>query len=501
MSISRNAYDHIRDKLKLGYEYLGEHSVKNIKHPVRVYKVLMDAEDTGKLIGEKPKYFRNKWPGLAVATVAILIGIIVWQFYYEKSPPIEAASVENMAFSLPDKPSIAVLPFNNFSKDPGQEYIADGITENIITTLSKTAKLFVIARNSVFTYKDKAVSIKKVSEDLAVRYVLEGSVQISDNKIRITAQLIDAIKGTHLWAQKYDKIIDDIFQLQDEIALKVLEAMRVELIEGEQAILIGGDTKNLDAYLNFLKGGEHVGKYNKEGTALARKAAQAAIDIDPMYPSGYRLLALTHLMDIWLGVSKDPKLSIEKAFKLLEKVRLLDENSPGYYFLMGQLLLLTRQHDKAIKSGERSVSLSPNNATFISGLSGILRFSGEQERALTLLKKAIRLNPYPPHSYYMNLGNIYLFMKKYEEAIQAFRKAIHMNPDQFASHLGLALAYSQLDLKEEARAAMSETLKLRPKLSVEYIKTLPFRHKKDLDFFVNSYEKAGLPRHPLAKNP
>ena len=212
VSISRNAYGQIKDKLTFGYEYIGEHEVKNIKDPIRVYKVLMDPEDAGKLIGEEPRRPRKKWFLPVAVVVAIIVTSIVWHFYQTTmKPDIEPASIEKMALQLPDKPSIAVLPFNNFSKDPEQDYIADGITENIITTLSKMDKLFVIARNSVFTYKGKSVAIRQVSEDLGVRYVLEGSVQISDNRIRITAQLIDAIKGNHVWAQKYDKNIEDIF--------------------------------------------------------------------------------------------------------------------------------------------------------------------------------------------------------------------------------------------------------------------------------------------------
>jgi len=497
VSISRNAYDHIRDKMELGYEYLGEHSVKNIKHPVRVYKVLLDSEDAGKLIGDVPKPVTKKWVWATAVLAVIVITSVVWQVYQKMAEPeFEPASVEKMALQLSDKPSIAVLPFNNFSKDPEQDYIADGITENIITTLSKLDKMFVIARNSVFTYKGKPVAIRQVSEDLGVRYVLEGSVQISENRIRITAQLIDAIKGTHIWAQKYDKNMDDIFQLQDDIALKVLESMRVELTEGEQAILIGGDTKNLDAYLYFLKGQEQVDKFTKEGNMLARKAVLAAIEIDPMFSSAYRTLAFTHLSDVWFGVSKDPKLSIKKAFKLLEKVRLLDENSPGYYFIMSQLLLLTRQHDKAIKSAERAVSLDPNNATFLQGLAIILRYIGEPERALNLQKKVMRLNPYPASMSYTNLGFIYLSNDKFEEAIQAFKKATQTSPNQVLNHYGLVVAYSELDLNEKARAAMSETLALKPQLSIEWTKTLPYRDKTDLDRVVARLEKAGFPKHP-----
>ena len=255
--ISRNAYSHVRDKLELGYEYLGEHIVKNIKRPIRVYKVLMKPEDAGKLIGEKRQRYRKKWSGFGVVTVAFLIGIIVWQFYYEKSPTIEAASVQNMAFPLPDRPSIAVLPFDNMSGDPKQEFFCDGLSEDIITAISKIPDIFVIARNSSFTYKGTAVKIKQVAEELGVRYVLEGSVRTSENKVRITAQLIDAIKGDHLWAERYDRTLEDVFSLQDEITLKVLTALQVKLTEGEKIRALSRGTNNLNAYLKWVEGRQH----------------------------------------------------------------------------------------------------------------------------------------------------------------------------------------------------------------------------------------------------
>jgi adenylate cyclase len=495
--ISHSAYDQIKNKLKFGYEYLGDHQVKNINDPVRVYKVLMGPEDAGKLIGKDARHSTKRWFVPAAVVAAIVTTSIAWYLIQNITrSDIEPASTENMTYALPDKPSIAVLPFNDFSKESGQEYIADGITENIITTLSKTDKLFVIARNSTFKYKNQSVSIKEVSESLGVKYVLEGSVQIVNNRIRITAQLIDAIKGSHIWAQKYDKNVGDLFQIQDEIALKILEALRVKLTEGERALLIGGDTKNLEAYLMFLKGLEHSAKFNEKDNILARKAGQAAIEIDPKYPSAYRLLALTYLMDIWLGTSEDPKATIKKAFNLLEKVRSLDANSPGYYYLMGQLLLLTRQHDKAIKAAERAVSLSPNNSVFIFGLATIFRYNGEPDKALNLNKKVMRLNPYPESAYYVGLGYSYLSNDKYEESIEAFKKAISVSPDQYLSYRGLAVAYSQLGFEKEAKAAMSQTLKLRPQFSIEWIKRLPYRHKEDLNNEIARMEKAGFPKHP-----
>jgi len=279
--ISRNAYDHIREKLDFGYEYLGDHSVKNIKHPVRVYRVLMDPADAGKLIGEKSERAKKKW-FLPVAIVsAIILTSIVWNFIQSiTKPDIKPASIENMAFPLPDKPSIAVLPFNNMSNDPKQEYICDGFTEQIITSLSKISGLFVIARNSSFSFKGKTIKVQHVAEQLGVRYILEGSIQKIGEKVRITSQLIDAIAGHHLWADTYDRELKDIFALQDEITLKILSAIGAELTKGERARIYAKGTKNLEAYITVMKGYEHFERTGKEENLIARKLAREAIELD-----------------------------------------------------------------------------------------------------------------------------------------------------------------------------------------------------------------------------
>ncbi|MFA9615107.1 MAG: adenylate/guanylate cyclase domain-containing protein, partial [Deltaproteobacteria bacterium] len=233
--VSGTVFDQIESKLPLGYEFLGEQSVKNISKPVRIYKALMDPEAVGKVIGEqRAEPRRGQRVALVVVTVLLLIvgGLLIWRTAF---PPVQVASVEKMAFPLPDRPSIAVLPFDNLSEDPEQEYFSDGITEEIITALSKVPKLFVIARNSTFTYKDKPVKVQQVSEELGVQYVLEGSVRKAGDEIRITAQLIDALNGHHLWAERYDRNLDDIFAVQDEITKKIISAMQVKLTEGEQA--------------------------------------------------------------------------------------------------------------------------------------------------------------------------------------------------------------------------------------------------------------------------
>jgi adenylate cyclase len=227
IAISGTVYEHIKDKLSLGYHFLGEKDVKNIPEPVRVYRLLTEPDDAGKMTGveiKTPKKGRI-WIALAAVFVAV-IGIGIWQFYTRR-PTVEPASVEKMAYPLPEKPSIAVLPFDNMSGDPNQEYFSDGITEQIITGLSNVPKLFVISRSATFTYKEKPVKPKQVAEELGVQYVLEGSIQRSGDRIRINAQLIDALAGHHLWAEHYDRELKDIFALQDEISIKIMTAMRV----------------------------------------------------------------------------------------------------------------------------------------------------------------------------------------------------------------------------------------------------------------------------------
>jgi TolB-like protein len=221
--ISGTAFDQIAKKLPLGYEYLGEQTVKNIEKPIRVYRVLMDPEAAGKVIGEKRPISRH-WRWAAVALIVVVGALVIWNFYFR--PPFEPASVERMAFALPDKPSIAVLPFVNLSEDPKQEYFSDGLTEEIITALSKVPKVFVIARNSTFSYKGKPVKVNQIAEELGVRYVLEGSVRKAEDRVRITAQLIDAIKGHHLWAERYDRDLKDIFAIQDEITKEIIAALQ-----------------------------------------------------------------------------------------------------------------------------------------------------------------------------------------------------------------------------------------------------------------------------------
>jgi TolB-like protein/class 3 adenylate cyclase len=263
--ISGSAYDQIKNKLALGYEYLGEKEVKNIAEPVRVYKAQI--EPVAKRAGKKAGLGRWRWAVLSVATVLVIgAGIVaVWNFYFRPSPPsVEPASVEKMKFPLPDKPSLAVLPFTNMSDDPKQEYFSDGLSEDLITDLSRISGLFVIARNSTFAYKGKAMKIRQVAEELGVRYVLEGSVRKADNRVRINVQLIDATTGHHLWAQRYDGEMVDVFNLQDEITRKIIAALEVKLKGDRQEQDSRKGTDNIEAYDAFLQGWKHYRRSTTE---------------------------------------------------------------------------------------------------------------------------------------------------------------------------------------------------------------------------------------------
>ena len=503
ISISGTAYDQLGKKLPLGYEYLGEQAVKNIEKPVRVYRVLTEAEAAGKVIGEeKPKSKKLRWAAVGGAVVLILVAgaLAIWNFYLR--PPFEPASEERMAFALPDKPSIAVLPFVNMSGDPEQEFFSDGITEQIITGLSQIPKLFVIARNSSFSYKGKPVKVQEVAEQLGVRYVLEGSVQRSAERIRITAQLIDAIKGHHLWAERYDRELKDIFALQDEITMKIMTALQVELTVGEEAYVYGKGTDNLEAYIKYLKGIELSRRRTKEDNAAARRIAKEAVVLDPTYAPLYALLAWTHMMDIWLKSTKSPGQSLTEAIKLAQKSIALDDSFSRAHGLLGWLYTMTGQHDKGIAECERAVALNPNGTDAYTDLGIALRYAGRHEEAVRACEKSVRLNPFPRAGQLTSLGMAYFFTGRYEKAIEACKKAVHIGPNDPLSRLGLASAYMGAGREEEARAEIEVLLTIDPKYTLRYVaKVIPYKNPSDKELAIDTLRRAGLPETPPLQLP
>jgi len=499
--ISKTAFDQIETKLPLGYEFLGEQDVKNIAKPVGAYRVLMDAEAVGKVIGEvKPKTKQLRWAAIGGVVVLILVAgaFAIWNFYLR--PPFEPASVERMAFPLPEKPSVAVLPFVNVSKAPEQEYLSDGITENIITALSKTPKMFVIASNSVFTYKGKPVKVQQVAEELGVRYVLEGSVQRLGDRLRITAQLIDAIGGHHLWAERYDRDLKDIFALQDEITMKILTAMEIKLTEGQAARAHAKGTNNLEAYLKNLQAREHIRKLNKENNDLARELLKEAIALDPEYATAHVGLSLTHFWDIQFGWSNSPKKSFKQAAKLSGKALALDDSLDIAHGLAGMIYLHRRMFEKAISEGKKGIALGPNNTTNMAMLAFIYRYIGKPEESIKLLEKVIRLDPIPPAYYLVSLADSYRSAGRYEDAIRIYKKVLKQNPNFRFVPFYLSIAYTLAGREDEARAAIEELLKENPKLCIETVKASlkrrPYKSEKVYAHVIEALRKAGLPETP-----
>jgi adenylate cyclase len=409
--ISGTAYDQVENKLSLGYQYIGEQAVKNIAKPVRVYQVLMEPEAVGKVIGEKkakPRQRQMTIIGLVIGVIVVVAAVAIWRLYlWPSTPAVEVASKNKMAFPLPDVPSIAVLPFANMSEDPKQEFLCDGMTEAIITTLSKVPGMFVVARNSTFTYKGKPVKIKQVSEELGVQYVLEGSLQRSADRLRITAQLIDALTGNHLWADRYDRDLKDIFALQDEITIKILNGIRVKLTKGGEVSMSQKyaekyyrGKQGLDCYLKLMEASGYIQRGNIQDNNMARRMVEEAIAMCPENPMGYLSLGWVYCYDYYLGNTNSPRETLEKAMELSQKAMAMDDSLSGPHGLLCALYTAKRDYDKAIAEGERGVALNPGGTSELLTYAASLCYAGRPKEAIQLFQKAMRLSPANPTGLY-----------------------------------------------------------------------------------------------------
>ncbi|MBM4322771.1 MAG: tetratricopeptide repeat protein [Deltaproteobacteria bacterium] len=434
----------------------------------------------------------KRWPWVALAIVLFVAGLAIWRVYFY-TPPGKIASKEKMAFPLPDKPSIAVLPFVNMTDDPRQEIFCDGLTEEIITTLSKIPKLFVIARNSTFTYKGKPVKVQQVAEELGVQYVLEGSVRKAGEQLRITAQLNDALTGHHLWAERYDRHPKDIFILQDEITKHIITALQVKLTEGEQALAFSKGTKNLDAFMKVMEARYLFSQSTIEGTIKGKKLAEEAISLAPKYAPAYRALAMANLGDIWLGLSKDPQESLKKSIELMKKTIALDDSFALGHIGLGYALMMARKYDEAIFHAERGLELEPNSADVVYFYANILLYIGRQEESISFFKSAIRFNPKPPNTYLRHYAVALRDVGRYEEAIVQLKKGIEREPRDIMSYVVLTSTYSIAGREREAREASAEVLKINPRFSLEqFAKIHPYKDPTTKDRYIESLRKAGL---------
>lgn len=489
--ISRTAYDQVKNKLELGYKYLGEHSVKNINEPVRVYRVLMDPAAVGKVIGEKRFIGRGSRRAALAAIIIFAIvagGVIGWNIYLQHSKKIEPASVEKMAFLPSDKPSIAVLAFDNMSGDPKQEYFGDGTAEEIITALSKSNDLFVIARNSSFTYKGKPVKVQQVSKELGVRYVLEGSFKKSGERLRVTAQLIDAANGKHLWAERYDRKLTDIFEIQDDITRRIIASLKVKLTMGELAQVYSKGTNNLDAYLKVMQAWYYHMRFTKEDNDKSRDLVEEGIAMDPQYGQAYVLLAATYMLDGFLGDIESRKQNFVKAIEISKKAITL--GNVGGYGMLGWVYSLTGQGDKAIAECEKAVELNPNSATYRAWYGAVLNKVGRYEEAVQELEQAVRRDPMAGTWVLRFLGSAYSSTERHEEAVATLKKAIQKAPKDYLSRLLLTRAYIFAGRQEEAEAEAAEVLRINPKFSLE--DEAKRMTGKDKERSLEAFRRAGL---------
>ncbi|MBI3796454.1 MAG: hypothetical protein HY268_05720, partial [Deltaproteobacteria bacterium] len=389
LCISGTVYDQVENKLALGYEYLGEQTVKNIAKPVRVYRVQI----------EEPAGVELPRQG---------------GFTLHQSEPLPG-------LPLPDKPSIIVLPFVNLSNDPEQEYFSDGITEDITTDLSKISSLFVISRNSAYTYKGKAARVQDISREMGVRYVLEGSVRKAGERVRITAQLIDATTDHHLWAERYDRPLTDIFALQDEVVQKIVTTLKLQVTLMEQGFFVRKRTDNLEAYDYGLRGTVSWLRYTKEANAQARQMYEQAVALDPQYGEAYAGLGWTFYLDWYMQWNPDPQ-NLERAFELTQKAVALDDSIALAHMILGLSYLMKARHEQAIAEMERTVSLAPNSADGYSSLGLVLAYAGRAEEGIRFIEKAMRLDPRYPVQYDSFLGHAYRMAGRYEEAIAVCKK-------------------------------------------------------------------------------
>jgi len=497
--ISRTAYDHVKNKLKLGYKYLGEHSVKNIAEPVRVYRVLTEPEAAGKVIGEKRflgRVSRRAAISAIMALVIVAAGLIGWNIYLQQSKKVEPASLDKMLFPLPDNPSIAVLPFDNMSADPEQEYFSDGITEEIITALAKVPDIFVIARNSTFAYKGKPVKIKQVSEELGVRYVLEGGVRKAGDRIRITAQLIDAVKGHHLWAERYDGTMGDVFDLQDKITQKIIAALAAILTQDQGKIISDWGTKNTEAYDAYLQAGAHLFPQTRDNVAKAIDYLNKAVALDPDFGPAHVRLAAAYNAIISRGYDKE--LGISNARSLYQKhIKLALQNpTAGAHLAAAWGYLFGGKIEEAMSHAELAITMEPNSAQVCETLGSALIYEGRPQEAIKYISKSMRIDPEYKAMTLWWLGVAQFCDQQLEEAATTLGRARKRNP-HLAPWFQIA-ANEQLGRGKENPAIIAEYMKIRgwgelpPNLIEKAMQWYQFKDPDQRKLLVSGLQKAGL---------
>ncbi len=452
--LSEDAYRQARGRVKVEFEELGLKPLKNITEPVRVYRVVGTSPGKGAV---QPRPFSRT------------------------------------SLDLPDKPSVAILPFVNTSGDDQQEDFADGLTEDLITTLSKLSGMFVIARNASFAYKGEARDLREIAASLGVRYILDGSVRSAAKRLRVSIQLIDAESGNPVWAERYDRVIEDVFAIQDEITFNVATELQVQLSEGEQARLRYTTTNNLEAWRNWVQGLAYYRRdVSKDGVGRAREFWEEAVALDPHSAALNAMLGLIHAASARFGWWNDRETELAKAERYAEKALSIDASNADAHCVQAMLLLLRGNHDVAVKAAWRAIDLAPGSADIAAFMSLVFNFSGHPEEALVQISKAMRLSPTYPAWYLGDLGFSYRLLSRYEDAIRAFHKYGQLSPG--FGHIDLTIIYGELGRKEDAAAEAEKLLAARPSFTITSWQTSQlYSDPERLQADSRALHEAGLP--------
>ncbi|MFQ5937253.1 MAG: adenylate/guanylate cyclase domain-containing protein, partial [Acidiferrobacterales bacterium] len=495
--VSRPVHTQVENKVDLNFEDLGEQKVKNVPKPVQVFAVLMDspAVDRG-TDATIPAKRSLSWPAVAggLSLLVIVAAIALWQQPWERRE--ESTSVAEVAQLLSDKPTIAVLPFNNMSNDSAQDYFADGITEDLITDLAKFPGLQVTARTSTSAYKGQALDLRKIGRDLGVQYLIEGSIEKGGDRLRVTAQLIDAASGNHIWADRYDREVTDLFVIRDEIRASIIGALTghtgaIVMAEVERASRQSPNSvKARDLYYQAL--GEWP-KFNREANARARELLQRSVTLDPQDAAAHALLAWTHWRDVWIGWSDDAEVSKNLALETAETAVELDRSNYRGYWALGSALRLYDDYDTAGLQYERAFELNPYDPDLLADWGELLRDSGEFEKAAIQLETALALNPNYPDWYLAVLASTYLFAERYDEAIRTSSRIVHPTTHNRAT---LAVSLTKSGRLDAAKAQIAKLLAQDPSYSiVEYLDWPGWerRNPEKVQSYVDALRRAGLP--------